>query len=751
MKKALSLLMSIALVLSFVPSAAFAYSDAYGSEVWLQDTALHDGVTLSDNIYWSNYYEQLRHEYFVTVTPYSGLTPVVAWGDSVCNRLTATAAAKTYETQGYRVVAGINGDYYDTATGFPLGMTISGGELLAGAGSNYAVGFRSDGSVVIGEPNLSISLTRGGESVTLAGLNRPRVEKAGIALQTYDFRTDHTTGTTTSGVTALCTILSGRAAVGGSMTVRVDSVTEGTTAVTMGPNQVALTIAANGYATDLHFMRGIYTGEVLTISFSTPDSVWSTVKESVGALYLLVKDGVAQDGFPTGYAPRSAVGVKANGELVLYTVDGRQAEHSMGASLKVLAQRMAELGCVTAVSLDGGGSTTLTASMPGATSAAVVNSPSDKAERKVSNHILLLARGGATGRASHVYLSADAHAVLPGHTVDLSACLVDTGYYPMNAPVTLTCSAGEIRGTVFTAPTTGGVVTITASAGGKSATTQILVVDTPDEMHVYWDGAAVNSVTMVPGDKAELTVTASYNHLALETVNSDFSWYVDPTLGSIDKNGVLTTTYAEGSGTVMVSKGALAVTIPLTLDGKSPFADTAGHWGVGYLCSLYHKGILTGVQTMDGLYAYPDKGVTRAEFAVLFARYLNLNTEDYADVQTPFADMGKIDAWAANAVRAMYALGIVGGVELSDGTLIYSPQSVLTRSEAVTMLGRARSAPGISTDLSAFSDADAILPYAREHFETMVALGVINGSYGKLNPNKAMTRAEICKVLVTMP
>lgn len=751
MKKALSLLMSIALVLSLVPSGALAYSEAYGSEVWLQDTALHAGATLSDNIYWSHYYEQLRHEYFVTVSPNSGLIPVVAWGDSVCNRLTGTAAAKAYEAQGYRVVAGINGDYYDTATGFPLGLTISGGELLAGSGSNYAVGFRADGSVVIGEPNLSIRLTRGGESATVSAINRPRVEKAGITMHTYDFRTDHTTGATTSGVTALCTVIGGRAAVGSEMTVRVDRVTEGAGSVAIGENQVALTIASNGYTLDLHFMRGLMTGEMLTLSFSTADSAWSTVTESVGALYLLVKDGVAQEGFPTGYAPRSAVGVKANGEMVFYTVDGRQTEHSMGASLKILAQRMAELGCVTAVSLDGGGSTTLTASLPGSTSATVVNSPSDKAERKVSNHILLLARGGATGRASHVYLSADAHAVLPGHTVDLSASLVDTGYYPMNTPVSLTCSAGEINGTVFTAPAEGGVVTITATAQGMSASTQILVVDTPDEMHVYWDGAAVDSVTMVPGDTAELTVSASYNHLTLETNSSDFMWYVNPNLGDIDKNGVLTTTYAEGSGAVTVSKGALAVTIPLTLDGKSPFADTSGHWGVGYLCSLYHKGILTGVQEKEGLYAYPDKGVTRAEFAVLFARYLNLNTADYADVQTPFADMDKVDAWAADAVRAMYALGIVGGVELPDGTLIYSPQSVLTRSEAVTMLGRARKEPGISADLSSFPDAGEILPYAREHFETMVALGVMSGSYGRLNPNRAMTRAEICKVLATMP
>ena len=54
-------------------------------------------------------------------------------------------------------------------------------------------------------------------------------------------------------------------------------------------------------------------------------------------------------------------------------------------------------------------------------------------------------------------------------------------------------------------------------------------------------------------------------------------------------------------------------------------------------------------------------------------------------------------------------------------------------------------------DLSGFSDAASVPPYAVEHFQTMVALGVIGGSDGKLDPNGTMTRAAVCKVLATMP
>ena len=94
----------------------------------------------------------------------------------------------------------------------------------------------------------------------------------------------------------------------------------------------------------------------LTITASS--EIWTSVTEAVGGLYLLVKNGVAQSNFEATNAPRTAVGVKANGDVVFYTVDGRKSGHSIGSSLGTLAQRLVELGCVTAICLDGGGSTT---------------------------------------------------------------------------------------------------------------------------------------------------------------------------------------------------------------------------------------------------------------------------------------------------------------------------------------------------------------------------------------------------------
>ena len=751
MKRILSLLLTCVFVLSMVPGVAFAYSDAYGSEVWQEDTNLHHGVTFSDSTYWSYYYEQLRHEYFVTVSPGSSVVPVVAYGDSVCQRLTATAAAEQYEAEGWRVVAGINGDFYDTVTGFPLGVLISNGEILSGSNSNYAIGFFEDGTAIIGEPQLSIVAKHGEKTLNLASINKPRVEGAGVTLMTYDFRSDHTTGTNTDGLTVLCSVISGKAAMGDELNLIVDSIENGSQPVAINPDQVALTISANGYTVHKYFLETLSVGQTLTVSFTAADSRWNAVREAVGAMNLIVENGAMVKNLSTSYAPRSVVGIKANGELLLYTVDGRQAEHSMGASLRVLAQRLVELGCETAVCLDGGGSSTMTATMPGEEHAEVVNSPSDKKERKVSNHLLLLTSDHATNEPDHLYFAASSYIVLPGHTVDLSTKLLDSNYSLMDASATYTCSAGEVKDNVFYAPQKGGPITITAKVDNFTAQIQILVVDTPDDIHVYWDGVQVDSVTMVPGDTAKLTVVASYNHRKLETYGTDFQWKVDSKLGSFDENGQLTTTFTDGTGTVSISKGKLTVDISLTLDGKSPFADTDGHWGTNFLSALYHKGVLTGVEKDGLLYAMPDNGITRAEFAVLLSRFMNLNTDDYADINTPFADMDEVDAWAANAVRAMYTLGIISGIPQSDGTVIFAPHETLSRAQAVTMLGRARNDEHHGADLSLFLDENEIPEYAREHFETMVALGVISGNNGKLNPHALMTRAAICKVLAMLP
>lgn len=90
--------------------------------------------------------------------------------------------------------------------------------------------------------------------------------------------------------------------------------------------------------------------------------------------------------------PRTAIGIKPNGNVILLTVDGRQ-ENSAGMSLHELAKTLFWLGCNKAINLDGGGSTTLW--VAGQPDNGVINFPSDnkkwdhEGERKVANVVIL--------------------------------------------------------------------------------------------------------------------------------------------------------------------------------------------------------------------------------------------------------------------------------------------------------------------------------------------------------------------------
>jgi Phosphodiester glycosidase len=113
---------------------------------------------------------------------------------------------------------------------------------------------------------------------------------------------------------------------------------------------------------------------------------WSNVFDVVGGGPILMRDGniLGVCGRSCGTHPRTAIGVKANGRILLVVIDGRQPGWSRGVTLLQLARTMGDLGAVTAMSLDGGGSSEMVVRDK------VVNRPSDGQERHITNAILVL-------------------------------------------------------------------------------------------------------------------------------------------------------------------------------------------------------------------------------------------------------------------------------------------------------------------------------------------------------------------------
>jgi exopolysaccharide biosynthesis protein len=97
--------------------------------------------------------------------------------------------------------------------------------------------------------------------------------------------------------------------------------------------------------------------------------------------------------FATSRHPRSALGVSADGrQLILLVIDGRQPEHSVGATLVETAEWLAALGASCGLNVDGGGSTTLVITQSDGT-AFVLNKVSGGDQRVVGSNLGFYAAG----------------------------------------------------------------------------------------------------------------------------------------------------------------------------------------------------------------------------------------------------------------------------------------------------------------------------------------------------------------------
>lgn len=574
-RRTLALFLALSLILSLGLSAAA--SDAMGEDLTALDTLLHQETQLSTNTFWSTAYNDLRTENLITYTPNPDVTPMVTYGQVLTDRNSVTATARELEAQGWRVVAGINGDFYNVNTGLPIGLVVTEGQIRSSDGGYYAIGFRAGGAAVIGKPGVKVTAGLGcfnvddGQEVTrpLTAVNKARVSEGGTYLYTYDFNSKHTTGNTEAGVDVLCTIQEGRLSIGETLTAVVERVEETTSATAMGPDQIVLSANLKSDSYHVDALRNIPVGATITLEVTAASEEWNDVEYAVGALYSLVADGAVVAGLPTGVNPRTAVGVRQDGSVIFYTIDGRRSGHSIGASMDQVARRMIELGCYAALCLDGGGSTTLSVTAPDKLESATANRPSDGAERKVSNQIFLVASSQPTGELDHFYVQADNQYVLAGSKVTISASAVDTNFIPMAEDYRLSTDSGDLDGNVLTTPLSGGDITVTAGSGRRSGSTTVHAVTTPDALAIRSDdGTALTTLSAAPGAVTQLTATAAYQHKQLKADPEAFTWTVEGDIGTIDQLGNFTAGLP-GEGLITVSAGGRSTSIQVAVSNLS--------------------------------------------------------------------------------------------------------------------------------------------------------------------------------------
>ena len=516
-------LAAAAVVLGMTSSMASA-SVALGHDLHQGSVDLSVGTDITQQIFWSDTYSDLRTEHYLTYTPNSDVTPTIAYGDTILSRASLTSMAQSLENQGKRVVGGINGDYYAMATGSPVGVVITDGVIQSApsvdstaSGSWYwGIGFRSDGTAFIGQPKIAIQAYWNGTGHNITGgLNKVRTTTGGYTLLNSSFST--TTQNTSPGVDVILTpvtdqlgqtvtradgvslTITDQPVIGGRMTFVVEQVLESSGSISIPAGKYVLTVNNQCGPDWTDPLKALQVGQTVEIDFTSRDASndWSQAVEAVGAPSRLVKDGAVDyssfsgDSNASTRRARTAIGIKSDGSVIFYTLDGGKSGYSVGCTLEQTAMRLIELGCVSAIALDGGGSTTIGATYPDDSAMGVVNQPSDGQQRSNSTALFLTTDLKPTGVLDHYYVTPSSSLLLSGATLQFSATPVDSGYYTMQSAddsVTYSIRNGDGAITVdglFTASSVSGTAEIVATGTtGAVGSATVTVVNTPDSIAV---------------------------------------------------------------------------------------------------------------------------------------------------------------------------------------------------------------------------------------------------------------------------
>lgn len=357
--------------------------------------------------------------------------------------------------------------------------------------------------------------------------------------------------------------------------------------------------------------------------------------------------------------------------------------------------------------------------------------------------------------------------VLPGDKIDLSASGLYKGEAVSLGDENVTW---ELEGDIGTIDQQG-----LYQAGGKDESGKIIVRCGSAEAVVQvsqltqGDGPNIVAVTLPTNINSGETANVSFRvvaglgayfpvkeqlQLLLDGQKLDFAYDAETgilqaeLIGLADGLHRLTLVAADNDGVLARKSVSIRVGAAITSE-TTAYKDVAGnHWAADYITYLSSQGLMQGETNKLGEQLFnPSRNLTRAEFAVIVARYLKLDTSQ--EISLPYQDRPDIPGWSLGAIRAVYAAGIMTGQDVK-GELYFYPRSNISRQEAMAVIGRILTDKYPSEEQE-FTDAEQISAWAKEHVERLVTLGLVSGyEDDTIKPLANITRAEIAKILFNL-
>ena len=432
----------------------------------------------------------------VNIVEVDGTNPSIVFESSLSNgRVTGlertSSQAINHSFEAHRVIAAINGDvwagYSSDAESAPNGLDVEAGELVvAGTAGRPTFGVGPDGRPIFGSPQVTTTL-----ATTTAGsfvINRINQLRRGGENVLYTPHFNSRTSSAASGVDVIITGFALPIRTSGTWTGFVSQTRIADGGGPIDPGSVVITVPSTSPLVNLA------PGEPVTLTTAVTPG-WESVVQAVGGREWIVRDGVVSISPHPASAdeihPRSAIGLTADGRLVLATVDGRETGVSEGMRLTELAELMLERGAVTAINLDGGGSSTLVVRRAGTEIPVIVNKPSDGFERPVTNSIQVVSTM-PTGPLAFLNVQPGSGSVYRNQSIDFAVSGMDAGYDPVPLSAgqvtwSLTAPIGTIDANGHFVATSPGSAQVVASAigtaGGSAAVTgpaELTVLDDSD-------------------------------------------------------------------------------------------------------------------------------------------------------------------------------------------------------------------------------------------------------------------------------
>ncbi|HET9028785.1 MAG TPA: phosphodiester glycosidase family protein [Candidatus Aquilonibacter sp.] len=461
--------------------------------------------------------------------------------DAVLAHDALTSTAETVSSMADRTgaIAGINGDYFDIgATNQPTNIVVRSGALLRTPRKRYALFVGNDGTARIDEVSFTGQVQIADRSYEIDAVNEMLPPHGGISLLTPQYGSVAPNDT----ITLLAIKPTGNPPftnyVVGDQADNFSRQPAGYY-LAIGPNAIRRIPLPNP-------------GDPISITGDLDPDPLASTRAAVGGGPLILDDGSWYDDLdgPRGgsydmRAPQSGAAITPNGTLLLFQIDGRQPDLSIGVTPREFSALMRAFGATRGMEFDSGGSSEMAVRVPGDARAVLVNSPSDGRERPVADGVFVYSDAPVT-QAQSIVAQPQTIRALAGARVAVRLAAVDASRRPATAPAAYTVTVspaalGRYANGTFAAQ----------SAGTGALVVRSGALEARVPIEVTADPARIDILPAHPG-------TGTGGQIALHAHAFDASGYElalpdrlpwRATSGSIDPDGV----FSAGNRDALVS------------------------------------------------------------------------------------------------------------------------------------------------------------------------------------------------------